>query len=49
MAKNNFKRDKRQKELARKIKKEQKMQRKIEKNIIRSEENELPSQNEKES
>ena len=49
MAKNNFKRDKRQKELARKIKKEQKMQRKTEKNIIRSEENELPSQNEKES
>ena len=46
MARSNHKFNKRQKELARKEKKELKKQRKLNKNNIRSEENPIPSQNE---
>lgn len=44
MAKSNFQFNKRQKELARKNKKEQKRRRKLDKNSIKSEENPNPSQ-----
>lgn len=46
MARSNYSFNKRQKELARKKKKEQKRQRKLDKNTIKSEENPNPPQNE---
>jgi hypothetical protein len=49
MGRVNFKSNKHQKELARKLKKEQKKQRKIAKNNMGSENNETPCQDEKES
>jgi hypothetical protein len=48
LARSNYQFNKRQKELARKIKKEQKRQRKMDKNEIKSEENPSQSENEKE-
>ena len=49
MARSNYSFNKRQKELARKKKKEQKRQRKLDKNTIESEENPNPPQNEGEN
>ena len=49
MAKSSYQFNKRQKEMARKIKKEQKRQRKLDKNTIKSEENPNPFQNEEEN
>jgi hypothetical protein len=49
LARSNFSFNKRQKELARKKKKEQKAQRKLDKNNIESEENPSQSQNEGEN
>ena len=48
MARSNYQFNKRQKELARKIKKEQKRQRKLDKNAMKSEENPNQAENEKE-
>jgi hypothetical protein len=49
LAKSSYQFNKRQKEMARKIKKEQKRQRKLDKNTIKSEENPNPFQNEEEN
>jgi len=49
LARSNHQFNKRQKELARKVKKEQKRQRKLDKNPIKSEEDQNPSQNEGEN
>ena len=49
MARSNYSFNKRQKELARKKKKEEKRQRKLNKNIINSEEDSNPSQDEGEN
>ena len=49
MARSNYSFNKRQKELARKKKKEQKRQRKLDKNTIKSEENPNQSKNEGEN
>ena len=49
MARSNYQFNKRQKELARKKKKEEKRERKLAKNDIKPEENPIHSQNEKET